>query len=119
MGKFVEAAKEGDVADGGMKEVVAEGQKILLAKVGGRYYAADGRCPHMGASLADGKLEGTVVTCPRHGSQFDLSDGHMVRWAQLPGVVSAIGKAFKRPRGLKAFSVKVEAGKILVEIQGT
>ena len=109
MGKFVEAAKEGDVADGGMKEVVAEGQKILLAKV-------EGRCPHMGASLADGKLEGTVVTCPRHGSQFDLSDGHMVRWAQLPGVVSAIGKAFKRPRGLKAFPVKVEAGKVLVEI---
>jgi len=31
-------------------------------------------------------------------------------------VVSAIGKAFKRPRGLKAFPVKVEAGKVLVEI---
>ena len=54
MGKFVEVAREGDVADGGMKEVVAEGQKILLAKVGGRYYAAEGRCPHMGAGLADG-----------------------------------------------------------------
>ena len=119
MGKFVEVARESDVADGGMKEVAAEGQKILLAKVGGRYYAVEGSCPHMSGRLASGKLEGTVVTCPRHGSQFDLSDGHMVRWAQLPGVVSAIGKAFKRPRGLKAFSVKVEAGKVLVEIQGT
>ncbi len=116
MAKFVEVAKEGDVADGGMKEVTAEGQKILLARVGGRYYAVEGSCPHMGGSLASGKLEGTVVTCPRHGSQFDLTDGHMVRWAQLPGVVSAIGKAFKKPRGLKTFPVKTEAGKVLVEI---
>jgi nitrite reductase/ring-hydroxylating ferredoxin subunit len=116
MSKFVETAKEGDVAEGGMKEVTAEGQKILLARVGGRYYAVEGSCPHMGGSLASGKLEGTVVACPRHGSQFDLTDGHMVRWAQLPGVVSAIGKAFKKPRGLKTFPVKTEAGKVLVEI---
>jgi 3-phenylpropionate/trans-cinnamate dioxygenase ferredoxin subunit len=116
MPKYMEVAKEGDVADGGMREVTAEGQKVLLAKVGGRYYAVQASCPHMGGSLASGKLEGTVVTCPRHGSQFNLSDGHMVRWAQLPGVVSAIGKAIKRPRGLEAFPVRVEAGKILVEI---
>jgi 3-phenylpropionate/trans-cinnamate dioxygenase ferredoxin subunit len=116
MPKYMEVAKEGDVADGGMREVTAEGRKVLLAKVGGRYYAVGASCPHMGGSLASGKLEGTVVTCPRHGSQFNLSDGHMVRWAQLPGVVSAIGKAIKRPRGLEAFPVRVEAGKILVEI---
>lgn len=116
MSKFVEVAREGDVADGGMKEVSAEGQKILLARIGGRYYAVQGSCPHMGASLASGKLEGTVLTCPRHGSQFDLNDGHVVRWAQLPGLVSAIGKAIKKPRGLQVFPLKVEAGKVLVEI---
>jgi nitrite reductase/ring-hydroxylating ferredoxin subunit len=53
---FVEVAREGDIADGAMKEVAAEGQKILLARVGGRFYAALGQCPHMGASLAGGKL---------------------------------------------------------------
>jgi 3-phenylpropionate/trans-cinnamate dioxygenase ferredoxin component len=116
MGKLVEVAGEGDIAEGAMKEVTAEGQRILVAKVGGRYLAADGSCPHMGASLASGKLEGTVVTCPRHGSQYDLSDGHVVRWAQLPGVVSAIGKAIKKPRGVKTYTVKVEAGKVLVEL---
>ena len=105
MPKFIEAAKEGDIAEGSMKEVATEDQKILLAKVGGRYYAVEGVCPHMGGNLVSGKLEGTVVTCPRHGSQFDLSDGHMVRWAQLPGLVSAIGKALKKPRGLKTYPV--------------
>ncbi len=113
---FVEVAREGDIADGAMKEVAAEGRKILLARVGGRFYAALGQCPHMGASLAGGRLEGTVVTCPRHGSQYDLADGHMVRWAQLPGVVSAIGKAIKKPRGIRVLPVKTEAGRVLVEL---
>lgn len=116
MGTFIEAAREGDVADGVMKEVTVEGRKILLASVGGRYYAAEGHCPHMGANLANGTLEGTVVTCPRHGSQFDLADGRMVRWAQMPALVSAIGKAIKKPRGLNTLPVKVEAGRILVQV---
>ncbi len=116
MGKFVEVCKEGDLADGGMKEVVVEGRKILLARVGGRCYASEGSCPHSGGDLASGRLEGSVVTCPRHGSQFDVSDGHMIRWAQLPGVVSALSKAVKKPRGLKTYPAKVEAGKVMIEI---
>lgn len=32
-------------------------------------------CPHAGATLSTGELEGTVITCPRHGSQFDVRDG--------------------------------------------
>ena len=113
---FVEVAKEGDIAEGAMKEVTVGGQKVLLARAGGRYLAALGACPHMGASLAGGRLEGTVVTCPRHGSQFDLADGRVVRWAQLPGVVAAIGKAIKKPRGIKVLPVRTEAGKVLVEL---
>ncbi|MDM7999643.1 MAG: Rieske 2Fe-2S domain-containing protein [Dehalococcoidia bacterium] len=116
MGRSVEVAKEGDLAEGSLKQVSAEGHTLLLAMAGGRFYAAEGQCPHMGASLASGRLEGTVVTCPRHGSQFDLADGRMVRWAQLPGVASAISKAIRKPRGLKTYPVKVEAGKVLVEI---
>ncbi len=50
-----------------------ERDSALLARVGDKYYAADNRCPHMGGKLSPGKLEGTVVTCPRHGSQFDLT----------------------------------------------
>lgn len=116
MAKMVEVAGEGDIAEGSMRELTAAGQKILVAKIGGRLYAVDGGCPHMGASLASGKLEGSVVTCPRHGSQYDLSDGHVVRWAQLPGVVSAIGKAIKKPRGVKTYPIKAEAGRVMVEI---
>ena len=113
---FVEVGRSGELAEGAMIEVVAEGRKILLARVGGRYYAADNRCPHMGGRLSDGKLEGLVVTCPRHGSQFDLRDGRVVRWLKASGLISTLSKALKSPRPLVTYSAKVEDDRILVEI---
>ena len=99
-----------------MKEIAVEGREILLAKVGNRYYATDNHCPHMGAKLSQGKLEGTVVTCPRHGSRFDLSDGHVVRWLNAPGLLSALGKLLKPPRPIGTYQVKLDGDTILVEI---
>ncbi len=116
MGNFMPVAKAGELADGTMKEITAEGRNILLTRVGDRYYAVNGRCPHMGGILAQGKLEGTVVTCPRHSSQFDLTDGHVVRWLKGSGLISAIGKALKSPRPLTVYPVKVEKDDILVEV---
>src|SRR5882724_1029309 len=34
---------------------------------------------HVGATLSEGELESGVVTCPRHGSQFDVATGQRVR----------------------------------------
>jgi 3-phenylpropionate/trans-cinnamate dioxygenase ferredoxin subunit len=116
MGKFVEVAKTGDLADSTMKEVTLQGHNILLARVGDKLYAAENICPHMGAKLSEGKLEGTVVTCPRHGSQFDLSDGHVKRWTNFPGPVSTVSKMFKKPRTLNTYAIKLEGDRILVEI---
>ena len=48
MGDFVQVAKIGELSDGTMKEVKAQGREFLLAMVGDKYYAANGRCPHMG-----------------------------------------------------------------------
>jgi len=116
MGNFVEAGKVGELKNGTMKEVVVQGNEILLASVGDRYYAANNRCPHFGGNLSRGRLEGTVVTCPLHGSQFDLSDGHVVRWLKGSGVLSSVGRALKGPKTLAIYNVKVEDDKILVEI---
>jgi len=116
MGAFVEAGKTGEFKDGMMKEVVVQGKEILVARVKDKYYAVSNRCPHLGGNLSRGNLEGTVVTCPLHGSQFDLTDGHVVRWLKGSGVLSTVGKALKGPKPLDAYKVKVEGNKILVEI---
>ena len=115
MGSFVEAGKTSEFEDGTRKKVLVQGHEILLARVGDRYFAADNRCPHMGGDLSKGKLEGTVVTCPRHSSRFDLKDGRVVRWMKGSGLFTAIGKALKPPRPLKTYEVKIKGDTILVE----
>jgi 3-phenylpropionate/trans-cinnamate dioxygenase ferredoxin subunit len=116
MSDLIEVIKASELAEGTMKEVLAQGRQILLARVGDKYYAADSHCPHMGGKLSEGKLDGTLVTCPRHGSQFDLTDGQVVRWLKGSGLVSMIGKALKSPRPLAIYSARVEGDRILVEI---
>jgi 3-phenylpropionate/trans-cinnamate dioxygenase ferredoxin subunit len=116
MGEFVEAAGADELKDGGMKKVSPGGKDLLLARVGDKYYAADDKCPHLGGSLSSGTLEGTVVTCPKHGSQFDLTDGHMVRWTDWTGFKQSMAKTFKSPRPIDTYEVKVEEGKVLVAI---
>ena len=58
-----------------MKRVKAFNESILLANVGGKIYATQNDCGHQRASLARGKLEGNVVSCPLHGARFDVTTG--------------------------------------------
>lgn len=41
----------------------------------GRAYAVPDRCPHAGALLSDGFVDGTRLVCPHHGWEFDLETG--------------------------------------------
>lgn len=116
MSNLVEVGKTGELASGTMKKVLVQGREILFAMVSDSYYATDNCCPHMGGRLSEGKLEGTVVTCPLHGSQFDLSDGQVVRWLRGAGLISRIGKVLKSPRPIFTYNVKVEGDSVLIEI---
>ena len=97
MGKYVAAGRTGELTDGAKKKITVEGQEIMLARVGSDYYAVGNRCPHMKGDLSAGTLEGTIITCPRHGLQFDIRDGRNIRWLKGKGLVSAVGKALKSP----------------------
>ena len=116
MGSLVEAGKTSEFGDGTKKKVLAQGQEILLVKFRDKYYAVSNRCPHLGGDLSAGSLEGTVITCPRHGSQFDLRDGKVNRWLKGSGLFSAVGKALKPPKPLNTYNVKVEGDAVLIEI---
>ncbi len=73
--EWVTVAKSGDVAEGQMIEVSLDGKAIAIANVEGSYYAIAGECPHQGGPIAEGDLEGTVVTCPWHTFRFDFKTG--------------------------------------------
>jgi nitrite reductase/ring-hydroxylating ferredoxin subunit len=75
---------------------------IALFHLSGRVWAISDVCPHAGASLCEGELDGEILTCPRHGSQFRVSDGERVR-----------GPA---DRGVQTFPVIVDSGEAFVEL---
>lgn len=116
MAEFIEVPGGNELQSGQMKMFNVGKGEILLARVGDNFYAADNRCPHMAGRLSEGKLEKSIVTCPRHHSQFDLADGHVVRWTDWTGVKLSLARMFKSPRPVNTYRVKVEGGKVLVEV---
>jgi nitrite reductase/ring-hydroxylating ferredoxin subunit len=54
-------------------------QDIAVFNVGGNFCATLARCTHLRGPLVEGTLSGTIVTCPLHGSQFDVSTGMVIR----------------------------------------
>ena len=117
MAEFIEVPGAEELAGGQMKMFTIGRKEVLLARVGDNFYAADDRCPHMGGDLSQGKLEGTIITCPRHHSRFDLADGHVVRWTDWTGVVLSLSKVVRSPRPLKTYRVKLEQGKVMLETE--
>ncbi len=71
----VSIGKTTDLGPGEMRAYDVEGTPVAVANVDGSFYAFDDICPHEHCSLAEGELEGTTVTCPCHGSQFDVRSG--------------------------------------------
>ncbi|MDD5311851.1 MAG: non-heme iron oxygenase ferredoxin subunit [Dehalococcoidia bacterium] len=119
MGRFVEAVKTTELPAGNMRAVELEGQDVLLANINGNFYAISNKCPHMGGNLSKGKLEGSIVTCPLHGSQFDISTGKVIRWLKGSGILSSIGKTLKAPQDARKYPVKIESDTVLVLIEKT
>jgi 3-phenylpropionate/trans-cinnamate dioxygenase ferredoxin component len=105
--EFTEIAVIGEIPEGTMKSFVEKGRSILIAHVGDNYYAIDNKCPHMQGNLSKGKLNGTVVTCPLHGSQFELSTGKCIQGPK-------IGFVKLKTSNTVVYPLKIEGTKILI-----
>ena len=80
--EFCTVAKTTDIPDGTAKAFEVDGVMVAVFNVGGAFSAMDDCCPHQGAPLSEGYLEGDCVTCPWHAWRFNVSDG---RWMDTPG----------------------------------
>ncbi len=81
MAEFRTVCKVQDLAEGVGRTFRVGDKLIALFFDQDKYYAIDDTCPHMGASLSDGYVEGGIVTCPWHAWRFRLCDG---AWADNP-----------------------------------
>lgn len=91
-----------EVPEGALVRVERPPFHLLVTRVEGRPYAIEDACPHSGASLCEGRLDGWVVTCPGHGWEIDVRTGE---------VITAAG------RGERAlvFAARDEDGAVVIE----
>lgn len=101
MSEFTTVAKVGEIPEGrGLSCVVGE-RLVGVFCVAGKYYAINDLCPHMGASLAEGQLEGDVVACPWHAWRFRVTDGS---WCDNPRIK------------IESYEVRIEGDQIQVRV---
>jgi nitrite reductase/ring-hydroxylating ferredoxin subunit len=101
MSEFVEVAKVGEIPEGRGKLVVVGDREVALFFAGGRHYAMDDCCPHMGESLSVGDVRDGLVICARHLWAFRLADG------SCPDVPTLKAETFE---------VRVQGDRILVRV---
>ncbi len=77
--EWTEIDVDHDVQADGLSVASAAGVSLLVARLDDGVHVLENRCTHRGAPLSDGTLDHGCVTCPWHGSVFDVGDGHVVR----------------------------------------
>ncbi len=92
-----------DLPVGASRAVEADLEEILVCRVSAEgIHAVSDRCTHDDGPLGEGPLDGKVVTCPRHGAQFDVTTGAVLK---MPA-----------PVGLATYRVRITDGWVEVEV---
>lgn len=78
--------KAEEIIPGSMAAFDIDGARIAVANLNGKYFGFNDICPHRGCSLVEGKLEGSTLICPCHGSQFDVTNGALLKGPATTGI---------------------------------
>jgi 3-phenylpropionate/trans-cinnamate dioxygenase ferredoxin subunit len=106
---FVKVAETQEIPVGTMKMVKPGEKEILIVNLEGKFYAIGNKCTHMEGDLSNGTLEGSVVTCLRHGARFDVTTGKSVAGPKIGFLRMKTGDE-------PAYEVKIEGNDILLKI---
>jgi len=75
MSDWISVAKVEELPPGARRIVDVADVQIAVFNLGGEFYAIEDVCTHDYAPLADAKLEGDEIICPRHGARFCIRTG--------------------------------------------
>ena len=76
-------------------------EEVLVLNVDGRLYAISNICPHQGAALERGLIEGEILYCPLHRWGFALTTGTYIDDATI---------------GVRLYTVERHNGDILLHL---
>lgn len=103
MAQWVEACAEGDVDEEDVMRFDHSGRTFAVYRApDGKHYASDGLCTHEKVHLADGLVMDNIIECPKHNGRFDYRTG------AAKGAPVCVN--------LKTYPVKVEAGKVMIDV---
>jgi 3-phenylpropionate/trans-cinnamate dioxygenase ferredoxin subunit len=102
MSDFVRVCRVSDIPNGGKAVFEVSDRFVAIFHAGGRFYAMDDCCTHDGGPLSEGRLEGFVIECPRHGAKFDIRDGRVL---SMPAVADT-----------QSYPLKIEGDEVLVRL---
>ena len=100
--KKIFVCKTTQISVGQMKKISVDGKDIVVANIGGDYFAINDTCTHAGASLSEGKIEDSTIICDWHDAQFDCKNGKLIKF---PTKID----------DLEVYNVVVEEDNVLVE----
>ena len=100
--EFIRVADVREIASGGVKAFSVGRYEVAVFHIADSFHAIENTCPHQGAPLADGWLEGPFVTCPWHAWCFDVRSGRMT-----------LGDFARVPR----FEVRIEGTTLFVKTE--
>lgn len=117
----VKIAATADVSENKVLKTSANGKSIIVAKVGDKHCAIANKCPHFGLPLAKGKFENGVITCPFHGSKFEICTGKNVEWVEsfvgipLPDIAKKMIAMGKTSTDVASFTVTQEGTDLFID----
>jgi len=119
---LIELARSDEIIEGIVRVSSAAGHNVAITRVNGTVCAFENKCPHMGLSLARGKISDGTITCPFHGSRFEICSGKNLTWAnsvlgaRMPGWSHKALAMGKPPADLKIIEVTERDGKVLAKL---
>lgn len=107
---FHPVAQVGDLGDAPLAVRLLDQAVVLWRDSAGAVHVAADRCPHRGAALSMGRVDGDTLECPYHGWRFD-GNGRCVAVPALPQVVPPA------QHRACAYSARIAHGLIWVALQ--
>ncbi len=104
---FRRVCRTADIPDGTMSKIDLGDREVMVANVGGHFYAAETWCTHQRSDLTLGLLTERFVTCPLHQARFDLEDGKVLDGPSGDDPSTILS--------LQTFEVKLEGTDVLVK----
>lgn len=102
MSSLYTLCKTSDLQPGEGRQVEVNGATVAVFNVNGTFHAIRGECTHQGGPLGEGELEGTTVTCPWHGAEFDVTTG------------AVLGPPASMPE--ESYTVVIEGDEVKIEL---